>query len=316
MHALGASVTVGATSAGVGHVGGVSRCASPWSCPVCAPTIGERRAGELDMAFKAWIAQGGSIYFVTATLSHQWGDDLGELLEMLQGSWSRTFRFGSGVTPPWYAGQARAVEVTYGRNGWHPHIHAAIFLEPGWDHDELVPELVELGRDWAESVERFGGRTMVPGPGWDVRKVEDAAELSSYMTKVEGGWGAGLELARIDLKAGKGATPSALLSAGVDGDSRAARLFRMYEVATAGKRRIVTSPGLMKRCEVEQVSDEEAAEADLEDEMVVVASIPAPDWCKLLRAGFATRLLSDVEKLASGASSGWAWPPDWLVIRP
>ena len=247
------TVGVGATSKGAAHVEGVQRCASTWACPVCAPTIGETRAKEIDAAASAWIAAGGRIWFVTATLSHSHGDDLGSLLDMLQGAWSRVWRWGGGVSPPWYAGMVRAVEVTYGANGWHPHIRAAVFIEPGWDDcaEDIRRELVDARHQWGESVHLYGGTTSVTfetSPGWDVSKVNGSADVSglaSYLTKIEGGWGLGLELSRLDLKrGGSGATPAVLLELAVNGDAHCAVLYALYERATNGRRRIVSSPGL------------------------------------------------------------------------
>ena len=336
--ALGASVSLAGTAEGVVHVGGVKRCGSPWACPVCAPKIGERRAVEIDQAISAWLGMGGRVYFVTATLRHELGDHLSDLLEMLQGAWSRTFRFGSGVTPPWYGGQARAVEITHGGNGWHPHVHAAVFVEAGWEdqcpevndhdldggcvhhgsYDAVRQELVDLGADWAESVRLFGGYSAVAGggPGWDVREVHEAGALSNYLTKVDGGWGAGLELARLDLKRGKGRTPFALLAQAIADTGGARALFRIYERATAGRNRIVISRGLMRRCAVELVSDDEAAVGEAPVDPVAVVSLSSSDWRGLLRAGFAADLVRDVGDLAAGRSRLWPWPPDWLLVRP
>lgn len=324
MHALGVEMTVGSTADGTTHVGGVSRCGSPWACSVCSPTIGERRASEIDTAIGNWHDQGGSVYFVTATLRHQYGDDAAQLLDMLQGAWSRTFRWGGGIRPPWYAGMVRAVEITDGKNGFHPHVHAAIFVEPGWADclDDIARELHDLRLDWQESVERYGGSTAVSDasgcPGWDVRPVSvDGSTLGNYLAKIEGGWGAGLELARTDLKRARGrsgVTPFELLAAAVEGDTHAAIRFRIYERATAGRRRIVSSPGLMARCDVEELTDDEAAEADLDEPMVAVVSVPGDQWRRLLRAGFAVRLLDDVAGLARGEL--WPWPPDWIVRSP
>lgn len=319
MHAAGASVTLAATAAGVTHVGGVTRCGSPWACSVCSPTIGERRATEIDQAIAAWLAQGGLVFFVTATLAHGHGDQLDRLLAMLQGSWSRTFRWGGGVSPAWYGGQIRAVEITHGGNGWHPHVHAAVFVEPGWADDAaaIEAELWDLRHQWCESVELHGGTTSTSSrrsPGWDVRPVSLTGSLGSYLSKVEGGWGVGLELARLDLKQhAKGTTPAELLRQAVAGDARAAVLFGIYERATAGKRRIVSSPGLMARCGVEVLDDDQAAEAELAEAPTVVVSVPAADWRRMLSSGWAARLIDDVGRFAAGGGP-WGWPPGWLVV--
>lgn len=317
MFAVGASVTVGATALGVTMVSGVGRCGSPWACPVCAPTIGERRAKEIDWAIRSWCEQGGCVLFVTATLSHQYGDELGQLLGMLQDSWSRTFRWGTGQRPAWYGGQVRAVEITHGVNGFHPHVHAAIFVEPGHGVDQVLVEVEAMRYRWERAVRRNGGDTDVRSAGsygWDVRKVTHNG-LGPYLAKIQGGWGVGLELARLDLKQGRiGKTPTEVLAAAMLGDRRARRLYRIFETATAGRRRIVSSPGLMDRCKVVVLTDDEAAPGDVKDEAVAVASVPAREWRRILAAGHAVRLMADVAAVVRG--DGWAWPADWLVVQP
>lgn len=328
----GFGVNVAATATGATHLSGVKRCASPWSCPVCAPTIANRRAEEIDAAIVAHLDSGGRVYFVTGTLRHHLGDDLDQLLTMLQRSWSRTWRWaapyyskrtgeltnGDRIRPGWYGGQVRTVEVTSGRNGWHPHVHSLVFVPADCtDSDAIVRAgLRAAGRRWGESVERNGGSTDVrtsSSPGWDVRAVTSSTDIAAYLTKVEAGWSgwsAGRELAKADQKT-KGVTPWMLLEQAVAGDPRAAKLFKVYERATRGLRRIVASPGLL-----DMVEDDEAAVEQLDDDPVVIVTVPPGEWRRLLAARQAARLLSDVADLAAGRSSGWAWPPGWLTASP
>lgn len=312
-----------ATGSGVVHLSNVQRCASPWSCPVCAPTIGERRADEIDRALSHWLDAGNSALFVTATLSHKLGDDLDSLLELVQRSWSRTFRWparyvsrvSGEVTnadrcrPDWYEGQVRTVEVTYGKNGWHPHVHAIVFVRGG--DSQPYGYLRDLRKRWGESVDRYGGSTDVvsnSSPGWDVRRVT-SSEVSGYLTKVEGAWSAGRELARADSKS-HGMTPAHLLEAASAGCARSGKLFKVYEIATTNRQRIVASPGLLS-----MVSDDEAAEAVLEDELAVSVAVPARSWRRLLRSGRAAAFLDDVARLGMGEVFVWPYPPAWRIIR-
>lgn len=317
----------GATAAGVVHTKGLRRCASPWSCPVCAPKIGETRADEIDQAIKAWMAAGNTVVFVTATLRHQLGDDLAGLLEMLQAAWSRTWRWsapyyskktgaltnGDRVRPAWYGGQVRAVEITYGANGWHPHVHAAVFIPRGTGSAGVVKS---LRFRWEESVKLLGGSTDVRSdacPGWDVRSVHSGSGLAGYLTKVEGGWSAGREIARADTKR-KGITPWMLLAQAVAGDYASAVRFLIYDKATRGLRRIVASPGLLHL-----VEDEEAVEDHVDpDELVATAVLSPASWRKLLCRRLAASMLNDLAAIATGDlyASEWSWPAHWLRSVP
>lgn len=343
-------VTVAATATGDVGIRGVKRCASPWACMCCSPAIGERRAAELDAAFAEWKRRGGTLLFVTATIQHERADDLGELLDVIQRAWSRTWRFeaprfgtgkntmgmlmnGHRVRPSWYAGQARAIETTHGRAGWHPHVHAAVFVEPGADEATVTADLERLMVRWGESLARMGRtarlslvRDKLSGelvvPGWHVRPIDDAAETARYLTKVQGGWGAGLELARMDLKRGRqgGRKPFDLLEAAMDGDTAAERLWWEYERATQGRQRIVVSPGLMARCKVEVLDDDDAAESGkLTGPAVVEAHVPARHWRALWKNGDAAALVNAVAAAGRGDpidGTVWRWPWKWLQNSP
>jgi hypothetical protein len=341
MHGLGGPIEVGCTAAGVVHVGNVSRCGSPWACPVCEPTIAERRASEIDQAAAEWVQRGGSVWFVTATLRHELGDELGELLELVQSAWSATWRFKE--RPWWYGGMVRAVEVTHGGNGWHPHMHAAVFvgeLRPGpnphgpagWvaglDPAATLRRLHRMRWAWEHEVERRGGTTSVRGGlvdeaglvrriGWDVVPCTFAdgatQTIGGYLAKVHEGWGLGLEIARAGMKRGrrKGQTPAQLLAAAVEGDQAAARLFEVYERATAGRRRIVASRGLYRALAVRELSDDEAANAAPDDAPVAELRIPSSAWFRLLRCGEAAAVLDDLAALVVHGEA-WRWPAVWL----
>lgn len=366
MLARESEVVVTATGSGQIGIQGVKRCKSPWACEVCSPAVGETRAGELDQMMAGWLRQGGSLVFVTATLRHHLGDDLETLMDQLQEAWSRVWRweaprFGTGentagmllngeygplrplraktwkgkpsrVRPEWYGGQARAIEVTEGGNGWHPHIHAAVFLEPGCSPRGAERAVRRLGLRWQESVELMGGTTVIRPvrdrktrklsiPGWDVRPITSAGEAAKYLTKIQGGWGAGLELARLDLKSARVAgnrKPFDLLHDAMDGDARAQALWATYERVTAARQRIVVSPGLAARCGVELLEDDddELVAGILDGPGVIGAAIPGRHWRGLWARGEAAELaavLSALGRGEPGAIQRWRWPAQWIA---
>jgi hypothetical protein len=129
--------------------GGLQVCGSVWSCPQCAAKIRAHRAGEIDEAARAWMAAGKTLLFVTLTVPHDRGQRLAPLFEtVVQGfrqlmsgpDWSgrtrQKVRRGL-IIDRWrewglrdrlgYAGLVRSCEVTYGRAGWHPHLHVLLF---------------------------------------------------------------------------------------------------------------------------------------------------------------------------------------------
>lgn len=307
-------VRVVGTADGSAHLSGIRRCASTWCCPVCTPTIRERRAAEIDQGVSAHLGNGGSAYLVTATLSHNAQTDLSQLLDIAQRAWTKTFvnarRFDS------YVGQVRAWDFTHGANGWHPHIHAIVLLDRA-----AASWLWQLGQRWGDCVAGEGGSTDVTSarsPGWDVRPITDSAGMSDYLCKVAGGWGAGLELARADIKKGSraGSTPAQLLEMAVAGDRRALGLVQEFERATAGRRAVVWGRGLKALLGVEDISDDVAAVTEPAECITVQVAVPGKAWRRLLVSGEASALVASVGLLAAGLDPGalsWRWPHAWVL---
>jgi len=316
MFALGSTMSAAATSGGLVHVGGVQRCGSVWACPVCSPTIRERRAGEIDTALGKHLADGGVAYFVTSTVRHSAGTPLAQVLGLVQESWRDAWRprsidkRGSG-----YLGAIRAIEITHGSNGWHPHIHAVVMFEPGTSAATAENMLRRVSVGWSYQLSRRGASCNARG--FDFRPVHDSEGVSGYLAKVDGGWGAGLELARGDLKlqAGKGTTPFQFLERAANGCSYSEMMFLIYEQATSGRRQLVWSRGLKARFGIDDVSDVDAAEETLHALPVLLAIVPAGKWRQLLRTNRAVDMLTQLGELAStGDLSVWQFPPAWLQL--
>ena len=291
---LGASLTA--------HVSGIHRCGSPWACLLCAPTIRERRAVEIDQALAVHLDRGGSALFVTLTLRHRLADVLEPRLAAVSGALGRVLR-GSG----WerrrdalgYVGSIRAVEVTDGGNGWHPHNHS-LFL---FDRMLTPCEVDDFGRwlfgRWEGVVTGQGFGDLDPAHGVDVRPVHGAGDLAGYLCKVEGGWGAGLELARSDLK--RSSPLSHLFDFAATGDMASASRWVEYEQATFGKRALRWSAGLRALL---LGNDDEVADADLAasegaDLTLMRALIDHAEWNAHVRVGRSAHLLSELEQVGA-----------------
>lgn len=263
---------------GRAHFSGTERCASIWACPCCSAVIRAERATHIQAAAAGWQAQGGSLVFVTLTVRHRDGDPLKGSLDAVMKSWRRllmgkswkTFRERFGVR-----GYIRAVEVTRGRNGWHPHIHVLFFTDrPLTSTDALEWESLMYGR-WADYVVKHGARLPTQLRGIDVRAADaDGTVVAQYLAKVQEKdadsrrIGVGQELARFDFKGGRltSLTPFELLDFPGD-DAPAQQAWAEYVDATWGRRAITWSKGLREMCQVSadiEVTDEEIV-ADTED---------------------------------------------------
>jgi len=298
----GETVTVDVGRALTAHVSNVHRCGSPWSCPVCAPVVRQRRAMEIDAALHRHLDGGGGALLVTLTLRHHRGDTLSSRLDPVARS-MRDVLAGD----PWqrrksalgYVGVMKAVEITHGANGWHPHSHSIMLLErPATENERCDLSSWMYGR-WSSIAQRRGLGSITRANGVDVRPVTDAGNLSDYLTVVEGGWSAGLELARTDRK---GRSPFELLRQVLEtGDARTAALWREYEAATFGKRAIVWSRGLRELlCGNElETADEELAASEGLDLALLRWLCPAEVWNETVRSGSTGQLLTEVEHAAA-----------------
>lgn len=235
------------------HYSGTERCASIHACPVCSAVIRAERALEVTDAVQRHAANGGRLAFVTLTMRHRDTDALKVTLEAALDGWRRTIR-----GKPWVrrrdalgvVGYVRTVEVTHGRSGWHPHIHALLFLDDAMTENERADFEAWLYTRWSRMVTKLGGGmpTRAHGCRVDIAS-SDGEMLAQYLTKVQEKappptkTKVALELTRTDLKTARIAgnrTPFELLDSAND-DETARDLWCEYVDATYGRRAITWS---------------------------------------------------------------------------
>jgi hypothetical protein len=252
-------------------------CGSVWQCPVCAAKISEQRRTELTQIVAGHRATGGFVYLVTRTFPHGSNDRLIDLMAKLKlveenyrngAPWLRyTARFG-------VVGYARAVECTYGRHGWHPHIHELLFTTTELDLDDL--KLATHAR-WSTVCEKSGLGTPSFEHGVDVR---DGAWADKYLGK----WGLESEMTKGHVKKGRDESLSPfdllrLIAQSLDSKvvNQAKGLFRQYCEAFRGKRQLVISPSLKKYLVEPELSDEELAK-QLERDAMTLGLLSLDGW--------------------------------------
>jgi hypothetical protein len=253
-----AAVVLGENGA---YINGTVTCGSIWMCPVCAGKIAEGRRREVLRCLDAHDATGGDVYMATFTIPHTAFETCASLRKAVANTWKK-FQAGSG----WrnakkryrIIGTIRALEVTHGKNGWHPHLHCLILTE------KLSPEHAEelelfIKERWISILER---ETEKQG-SWlyavDLRKAENNKTAGDYIVK----WGVDSELTKAHLKLSKkgGRSPWQLLSDAKSGDKYARVLFREYASAFKGSRHLTWSLGLRDTYDIgPHLTDEELAE--------------------------------------------------------
>jgi len=193
--------------------GGLRTCDSPWACPVCAPTLAERRGEALAGTLEQFHEAGFRIVHAVLTVRHTKGEALVDVFGALADAW-RYMTKNRAFRPHWEGlGYARAIEVTYGRNGWHPHAHLTLVVPPERDVYELEEALWEA---WSGAVVEVGwAPSSRDAFFYDVvETATDIAEVARYVAKTANNWGIGAEVTGGPRKKStEGLTPLQLLGA-------------------------------------------------------------------------------------------------------
>src|SRR5260221_2642739 len=231
---------------------GLETCGSVWACPCCAARIYATRAHELTEAFRLW--QGAEPSMLTFTVRHGAGDRLKTLRRGLAKAWEYLWRGRAGMArrKKWgLRSWVRAIEVSRGKNGWHPHIHAFVFTMQGISDADRR----ELSLAWRRAVVRALGFRWRPSVAHGV-DVKGRRASKAYLTKL------GLEISAIT-KTGRGdgyRSPWQLAHEAARGDLRSAALWQEYCRGMHGARQLTWSRGTRVRFGLKDVSDEAASD--------------------------------------------------------
>lgn len=137
-------------SADSARYGNLSTCGSVWHCPICAARITEARRQELQQAITAHAKAGGEIYLMSLTfphLDHQFLKDNLPLFSTALKKFKNSKGYKKIMKEVGALGSVRALEVTHGDNGWHPHTHDLVFANKG-----KIAKLEELRDLWIETL--------------------------------------------------------------------------------------------------------------------------------------------------------------------
>lgn len=274
----GGNVGVRKKDEAVGYAG-LATCGSVWACPRCSARIMAVRRLELGVLIAGAAAADMTVVFGTVTLRHRQGQPLAQL-------WDALTKGQQGVTNATKVkrirqqlgrvGYVRATEVTYGGNGWHPHIHT-IQLFKGDVSQEQLDELrdAEFAVWKRQTVNRGLGAPVKKR--YELRRVVDAdVAFSDYFVKgvynpsVErAAKSVGFEMTGSQTKKarGKGSrTPWQVLEDfGRTGDLDDWDVWEEYEKASKGKRALVWSRGLKDLFGIGEIEDEEIADEEVGD---------------------------------------------------
>lgn len=269
--------------------GHLHRCGSAWSCPSCANQISRQRAREVAQAAQWWRAQDESgkadVVLLTLTVRHRPGQDLRILRQGVSHAWrrieqSRTWRKLRAVCG--MSHHIRAQEVTWGDNGWHPHLHILLFCR----NPNVPPEYFArnevtgacsgmLVDDWRRMVEDALGKDCMPNRrrALDIERCDDA----TYIARM------GLEVGGPAAKKAKDGHLTAMQLAkriaeatGVE-RARLGALWREYAQAMHGAHQLHWSQGLKEAMGVPLPDGEVVRQAE-QPNALTIAAIPKETW--------------------------------------
>lgn len=281
------------------RLGGLSICGSH-ICPVCGPRVAAKRKEEVEAAVLWGLSQGLVPVMLTLTTSHTLQDRLDSLVLRQRAALRRLkrhrlWRQSKGQIPHIIS----AFEETYGKSGWHPHIHLLLFI--ACDSPAKALRLVgSLRKAW--TVSAAAEDLKVGRAGFKATVNEDvpatvAKAAGAYICK---GWGISGEMTLTHYKKAKGDSlkPSDLLGDAYGGDSRALALWQVWARAVKGKSVLRFSQGLKAAAGIGEVSDVEAATVPPEDVEVLIDSIDAGLWEHAKASGL------DRDRLVKAATGG------------
>lgn len=256
-------------------------CGLFWICPVCAARISMERACEVREAIRRQEERGGSVLMVTSTVPHYGFQPLSYVLgrvseaRRIQG---RQRAFKELKKEFHIEGTIRALEVTYGANGWHVHLHELLFVGPGYRvfRKKLESRLLS---HWQEACLRTG----ISSPNKRGIQVNGGEKTARYVNK----WGFEMELTYSHVKKGHegNLTPWDLLRQGKED------LFREYAEAFTGKHQLTWSNGLRALLEMPKEKSDYEIASEVEEFEELLMALPRPLWFRILKGNLREKFL-------------------------
>jgi len=227
------------------YFGNIITCGSVWHCPVCAAKVAEERRREIAHIVTACQVAGCNAFMLTFTQGHRGFHEPRPLRQGLSRRWRRMLagKAWQEIRETCFiAGFCRALEVTHGKNGWHPHLHILVFFGPTASSREIGRALSWLTARWVRYTLADGYECSESAQ--DLRNVTVAGAAGDYVTKFGVDW----EMSHAHLKKGRGGrSPFQILADYVSiGWVPDADLFKQYALAFKGARQLTWSGRIRK----------------------------------------------------------------------
>jgi len=284
---------------------GLMKCGSGWVCPACQGYIAERRRQELQKAIDD-TRESMVVVMATFTVQHGRKDQLSALIEKMMEAYRqmKSGRHWQAIKNHYQmVGSVRALEVTHGAHGWHPHYHELIFMSKDVLSDNNAGCLDELERSlkgdvggrWFECLATKGLYSDIE-QAFDVRTA--SARIGEYVAKFGKMPRAGVSVDAAEMtgrntkicREGNYSINELLFRAASDKQARG--LFVEYAKATKGRSQLQWSRGLKDLLNIEIIRDEIAAQGIETQTDRILASIDFDTWRNLAGMGLLPQLMT------------------------
>ena len=291
---------------------GLVSCGSVWTCAVCAVKIQERRRLEIEKAINFGYANGLQSVLVTLTFPHYKMHRLSELLIKQADALARLRKgkqwdlFKNDIN---FQGLIRALELTYGENGWHPHTHELWFVDKNATLDDLIKT---VKNKWWVACLKAGLVKLSDKNKFYEYAVDIKMNCSTgdYLAKQDSSkhWGADREMAKASSKIGKssGLHPFAFLTE----EHKDSDKWIEFTKAIKGKSQLFWSRGLKDKFNIEEKTDEQLAEEE-NDEADLLGMLTLDQWKLIRQHNKRTHILDIVE---NSKSLEFAWRDIKLLL--
>lgn len=296
------------------HYGKITTCGSVWACPICCAKVQSRRRPELQRLIEWAYSEGMAPSMVTLTFPHTKFDSLGDLVSKQRAAfvklrkgkvWDK-FKQHFG-----YSGLVRSLELTHGKNGWHPHTHE-IWLIRGLTSAERDDFKARILARWIKSCAAVGLLDLadpVQLHAFHMHSVDVRFNVndSDYLAKQDSSrsWGVDNEMTQAASKKAllKGVHPHEFL---IRQDAGDCSRYIEYVNGMKGARQLYWSQGLKGLASIDEKTDEELAE-DQTEAAELLGLLTAEQW-RVVRGNDARSELLDAAELLG-------WPGVELILK-
>ena len=201
---------------------------------------------------------------ITLTVRHTKKDSLKSLITAMEKAYtnlqgSHAYKI---LRNEYNAKFVRVTEVTYGKNGFHPHFHIAVIHDKGVKFSSLSNELENT---WIKHIEKNGLKAPKAGVAMDITENADNEQRAWYLTKASGTMSLEISNGRNKRAMGENMSIWQLHGHAVQGSVEALKVWGDYENQIKGKRLISPSRGLEAFFGVKWKGEAEAVTNEFDD---------------------------------------------------